>query len=133
MARQIETYECLTVWPLAATYSRLRARVGHGSGTGGGVGRGRVPSAAMRPVVLAEELLLLAYDDETGRCVFPLIALDLGMAAAILVDLVLEGRVEVVDGAVVPSDRRPTGHAVVDEILARIDAERPQPAAHWLQ
>jgi len=87
----------------------------------------------MTSVALADELLLLAYDDETGRCAVPLIALDLGMAAAVLIDLVLHSRVEVVDGAIVPTDLRPTGHPVVDEILVRIGAERPQPAAFWLQ
>jgi hypothetical protein len=87
----------------------------------------------MTSVALADELLLLAYDDETGRCAVPLIALDLGMAAAVLVDLVLHGRVAVVDGAVIAKDLSPTGHAVVDEILGRVGAERPQPAAFWLQ
>jgi len=44
----------------------------------------------MTSVALADELLLLAYNDETGRCTVPLIALDLGMAAAVLIDLVLQ-------------------------------------------
>lgn len=87
----------------------------------------------MTSVALADELLLLAYDDVTGRCSVPPIALDLGMAAAILVDLVLHGRVEVIDGAVVPLDPSPTGHGVADEVLRRIHGELPQPAAFWLQ
>ena len=88
---------------------------------------------AMTSVALADELLLLAYDDETGRCAVPLIALDLGMAAAVLIDLVLHGRVGVAGGAIVPVDATPTGHWVVDEVLARVSAEPPQPAAFWLQ
>ena len=40
----------------------------------------------MTGVALAEELLLLAYDDETGRATMPRISLDLGMAAAVLVE-----------------------------------------------
>jgi Golgi phosphoprotein 3 (GPP34) len=87
----------------------------------------------MTSVALADELLLLAYDDETGRCAVSVIALDLGMAAAVLVDLVLHGRIEVTNRAVLPVDPSPTGHAVVDEILGRICAEQPQPAARWLQ
>ena len=87
----------------------------------------------MTSVALADELLLLAYNDETGRCTVPLIALDLGMAAAVLIDLVLHGRVEVVDAAIVPKDLSPTGHPVIDEVLSRIGAEPPQPAAFWLQ
>jgi hypothetical protein len=87
----------------------------------------------MTSVALADELLLLAYDDVTGRCSVPPIALDLGMAAAILVDLILHGRVEIADGAVVPIDPSPTGHGVADEVLRRIQGEQPQPAAFWLQ
>ncbi len=87
----------------------------------------------MTSVTLADELLLLAYDDVTGRCAVPPIALDLGMAAAVLVDLVLRGRVEVTDGSVVPLDPSPTGDEVSDAVLHRIHGELPQPAAFWLQ
>src|SRR5262249_50056174 len=87
----------------------------------------------MTSVALADELLLLAYDDETGRCAVSLIALDLGMAAAVLIDLVLHGRIEVANGAVIPVNPHPTGHDVADEVLSRISAEQPQPAAFWLQ
>jgi hypothetical protein len=87
----------------------------------------------MTSVALADELLLLAYDDETGRCTVPLIALDLGMAAAVLVDLVLHGRVEVTNRAVLPVNPSPTGHDVDDEILSRLCGEQPQPVAFWLQ
>jgi sugar phosphate isomerase/epimerase len=41
----------------------------------------------MGSVALAEELLLLAYDDESGRATGSQIGLDLGMAAAVLVEL----------------------------------------------
>jgi plasmid stability protein len=87
----------------------------------------------MTSVALADELLLLAYDDQTGRCSVSLIALDLGMAAAVLLDLVLRGRVEVADRMLVPVNPSPTGHETNDEVLHRICAERPQPAAFWLQ
>jgi hypothetical protein len=87
----------------------------------------------MTSVALADELLLLAYDDVTGRSSVPPIALDLGMAAAILVDLVLHRRVEIADGTVVPIDPRPTGHGVADDVLRKIQGELPLPAAFWLQ
>jgi hypothetical protein len=87
----------------------------------------------MTSVALADELLLLAYDDETGRCAVPRIALDLGMATAVLVDLVLHGRVQVTNRAIFPVNPSPTGHDVNDEILSRICGEQPQPAAFWLQ
>ena len=52
----------------------------------------------MTSIALAEELLLLAYDDQTGKATGSRIGLDLGMAAAVLVDLALAGRVAYVDG-----------------------------------
>jgi plasmid stability protein len=87
----------------------------------------------MTSVALADELLLLAYDDQTGRCSVSLIALDLGMAAAVLLDLILHGRVEVANRMLVPVNPSPTGHETNDEVLQRIWAEHPQPAAFWLQ
>jgi hypothetical protein len=87
----------------------------------------------MTAVGLAAELLLLAYDDESGRSTVPQVALDLGIAAAALVDLVVRGRIEVRDGLVVVRDPAPTGDSVADALLARIDAEAPHSAASWLQ
>jgi Golgi phosphoprotein 3 (GPP34) len=87
----------------------------------------------MTSVALADELLLLAYDDETGRSTVPHIALDLGMAAAVLVDLVLHGRVEVTNRTVRTINPSPTGHDTADKILARIAGEEPMSVASWLQ
>lgn len=87
----------------------------------------------MTSVAFADELLLLAYDDETGRCTTSQIALDLGMAAAVLVDLALHGRIEVINRNIVPVDPRPTGHPVADRILTRMAGEEPHSVASWLQ
>jgi hypothetical protein len=87
----------------------------------------------MTTVALADELLLLAYDDETGRPSVSRIALDLGMAAAVLIDLVLRGRLAVDDGVVRVADPSPTGDPIADEVLTRIGADSPHPAASWLQ
>ncbi len=87
----------------------------------------------MTSVALADELLLLAYDDETGRSTVSHIALDLGMAAAVLVDLVLHGRVEVTDRAIRVIDTSPTGHDTADKVLSRIAGEEPHSVASWLQ
>ncbi|MEV4758041.1 GPP34 family phosphoprotein [Micromonospora sp. NPDC049559] len=87
----------------------------------------------MTGVALAEELLLLAYDDESGRATGSRIGLDLGMAAAVLVELALADRLAYVDGSLEAIDRTPTGVPVADEVLARIAADTPQPAASWVQ
>jgi hypothetical protein len=87
----------------------------------------------MTHVALADELLLLGYDDETGRTTTSQIALDLGMVAAILVELALRGRLAIVDNAVAVRDATPTGDPVADDILARVGADTPHSAASWVQ
>src|SRR5215207_3542313 len=87
----------------------------------------------MGSVALAEELLLLAYDDESGRATGSQIGLDLGMAAAVLVELALAGRVVYVDGTIMVRDATPTGKPILDELLARVAADTPHTPASWVQ
>jgi hypothetical protein len=87
----------------------------------------------MTSVALAEELLLLAYDDESGKATGSRIGLDLGMAAGVLVDLALAGRIAYSDGSIVVTDPTPTGQPIADEVLARIVADTPHTPASWLQ
>jgi hypothetical protein len=87
----------------------------------------------MGSVALAEELLLLAYDDESGRATGSQIGLDLGMAAAVLVELALAGRVAYADGTILVRDATPTGVPIIDEVLARVAADTPHTPASWVQ
>ncbi|WP_410809888.1 GOLPH3/VPS74 family protein [Micromonospora sp. 067-2] len=87
----------------------------------------------MTGVALAEELLLLAYDDSTGKATMPRISLDLGMAAAVLVELALAGRIAYGDGSLTVVDPTPTGEPVTDEVLGRIAADTPHTPASWVQ
>jgi hypothetical protein len=87
----------------------------------------------MGSVALAEELLLLAYDDDSGRATGSQIGLDLGMAAAVLIELALAGRVVYVDRTIMVRDARPTGVAIIDEVLARVAADTPHTPQSWLQ
>lgn len=87
----------------------------------------------MTAVALAEELLLLAYDDKSGKATGSRIALDLGMAAAVMVDLALAGRVAFSDGSIVATDPTPTGEPIADEVLARMAADTPHTPASWVQ
>ncbi|KOX05701.1 GOLPH3/VPS74 family protein [Micromonospora profundi] len=87
----------------------------------------------MTGVALAEELLLLAYDDTTGKATMPRISLDLGMAAAVLIELALAGRLAYADGALTVVDPTPTGEPVTDEVLGRIAADTPHTPASWVQ
>jgi hypothetical protein len=87
----------------------------------------------MTGVGLAEELLLLGYDDKSGKATGSRIGLDLGMAAAVLVDLALAGRVAFSDGSIVATDPTPTGDPIADDVLARIVADTPHTPASWVQ
>jgi hypothetical protein len=87
----------------------------------------------MSSVALAEELLLLALDDETGKASGSRIGLDLGMAAAVLVELALAGRIVYVDRTIMVRDAKPTGVAIIDEVLARLVVESPNTPASWVQ
>jgi hypothetical protein len=87
----------------------------------------------MTSIALAEELLLLAYDDQTGKATGSRIGLDLGMAAAVLVDLALAGRIAFVGGNLAAIDPTPTGDPIADEVLARVVADGPHTPAQWLQ
>lgn len=77
-------------------------------------------------MLLAEDLLLLLTDDETGKSVVGNPGLDLGLAGANLLDLALRGRVDVAGegesvkrGRIVVRDRTPTGEPLLDEALRR--------------
>jgi hypothetical protein len=87
----------------------------------------------MTGVALAEELLLLAYDDETGKATGSRIGLDLGMAAAVLVELALAGRIAYSDGMIVVGNPAPTGEPIADEVLGRIAADTPHSPSSWVQ
>lgn len=87
----------------------------------------------MTGVALAEELLLLAYDDTTGKATMPRISLDLGMAAAVLVELALAGRIAYADGSLTVIDPTPTSEPFSDDVLSRIAADTPHTPASWVQ
>ncbi len=87
----------------------------------------------MTSVPIAEELLLLAYDNESGKATGSRIGLDLGMAAAVLVELALAGRIAYADGNIVVVDTTPTGVPVADEVLAKIESNVPHTPASWVQ
>ncbi|HEU4427102.1 MAG TPA: GPP34 family phosphoprotein [Pilimelia sp.] len=87
----------------------------------------------MTTVALAEELLLLAYDDETGKAIGSRIGLDLGMAAALLVELALAHRLALADGAIVVVNPKPIGDPIADDVLAKVAGDTPHTPASWVQ
>ncbi|GAA4458471.1 hypothetical protein GCM10023170_056360 [Phytohabitans houttuyneae] len=93
----------------------------------------RLAFRAMSSVALPEELLLLAYDNESGKAIGSRIGLDLGMAAAVLVELALAGRIAYSDGTIIAVNDKPTGEAIADDVLSRIAADTPHTPASWVQ
>jgi len=92
-----------------------------------------VACRAMTSVALAEELLLLAYDDETGKASGSQIGLDLGMAAAVLIELALARRIAMDGDLIVARDPTPIGEPIADAVLERLATDTPHTAASWVQ
>lgn len=86
-------------------------------------------------LTLAEELLLIALDDETGSLInLPPFWLDTALAASILMELCLVGRLDTDPERVVVLDATPTGSPILDEVLALIVADRgTQPSGQWIR
>ncbi|WP_323095336.1 GOLPH3/VPS74 family protein [Intrasporangium sp. YIM S08009] len=89
-------------------------------------------------MLIAEDLLLLLTDDDTGRLVASGTLTDIALGGALLVELALAHRVEVEGTAgrhrhdrLVVRDRTPTGDDVLDAALATVSREegkKPQSA-----
>ncbi len=83
---------------------------------------------------LAEELLLLALEDESGKVSSSASnSLDSGIAGAAVMELVLRGKLGMEDGKLVVEDASPTGDSQLDELLGQIeDSRKPRGAEHWV-
>ncbi|EHR60348.1 GOLPH3/VPS74 family protein [Saccharomonospora cyanea] len=78
-------------------------------------------------MLIAEDLLLLAYDDEAGKPVGMVSHLEYALAGALLVELALLERVDVTTeadegkpGRIVVRDSTPTGRGPLDDALERV-------------
>jgi hypothetical protein len=81
---------------------------------------------------MAQELLLIAYDDATGRAKpGGSVELDCGVAGAVLQELSLAGRIGLVDGRVTVLDPTPVGDPETDAALARIAGEEKGRKPDW--
>lgn len=90
------------------------------------------PYHLIMTISLAEELVLLAYNDD-GAPQGTSMWMDYGIAGAHLVELALAERIEVRDGKVTVVDTTPTGSAPVDAALATIAAAaRERKPQDWI-
>jgi len=84
-----------------------------------------------RVLTSAETLILLSLDEERGALRGGAF-LSYGAAAALLVDLILAGRIAVSATAVEVIDASPTGSALEDELLARLARGKVRQPDHWI-
>lgn len=90
----------------------------------------------MRFVLLAEDLLLLLTDDDTGKLAAPSTEVDVALGGALLVELTLMWRVDIAGsdervrrGRLVVRDPNPTGDGLLDEALTIVgqkEGKKPQ-------
>ena len=83
---------------------------------------------------IAEEVLLLSVDDETGIFLYgPDVHIELALSGAVLMDLALLDRIDTDPERLFVVDTAPTGDEILDEVLARIAAsETERPTERWL-
>ncbi|MFE6697507.1 GPP34 family phosphoprotein [Streptomyces sp. NPDC057718] len=87
-------------------------------------------------VTLAEEIMLLSLDDESGA-VRERQACQSAVAGGVVLDLVLAGRVSVDQGRITVVDTAPTGDRLLDDRLRMIDIwvagkRKPPKVTEWL-
>ena len=83
---------------------------------------------------LAEDLLLLALDDENGAVSWQHAnALPYGLGGALLMDLALQKRIDSLDTKIVCINSSPTGDESLDRALDTIcGADKPRDARYWV-
>jgi hypothetical protein len=85
-------------------------------------------------VTLAEDMFLLASHDATGRPRIATGSLDLGLGGALLLDLVLRGRLAIVEDRVTVVDRTATGDPLLDAALRSVaDGTRSREPGYWVR
>ena len=88
----------------------------------------------MRALPLADELFLIGHNEYSGKCLANTDAVDLGLAGAVLGELLLSDRIAVVDGRVLVRDPRPYQDRVTDAALAELLRQREaHPPRAWVE
>ena len=83
--------------------------------------------------LLADDLYLMAHDDRTGRPLLQPRAIGLGLAGALLADLVLAGHIEAEPDGIAIADRSAPQDALAGWVLGLLLSEPGQhPARDWL-
>jgi Golgi phosphoprotein 3 (GPP34) len=82
--------------------------------------------------LLADEFFLLAHDDVSGKPRLHPRVMGIGLASALLGELVMFGRVRIKGADLVVVDGRPVDDELTDRVLVAIAGRRPRPVSTWL-
>jgi hypothetical protein len=82
--------------------------------------------------LLADEFFLLAHDDVSGKPRLHPRVMGIGLASALLGELVMFGRVRIQGADLVVVDSRPVDDELTGRVLAAIAGQRPRPVSTWL-
>ena len=83
--------------------------------------------------MLADQYFLIAHEDRTGRSRLHPRATGLGLAGALIGELILEGRIGIADGDLIILDRHPPTDALAHDILDLLIAQsRHRDVRTWL-
>lgn len=90
--------------------------------------------STLTSLTLAEELLLVALDDERGTLLpLPPFSMEVASAAALVMDLALLGRIDTDEQALTVLSTAPTGNVLLDEVLAQLSAvTTTRTTADWM-
>ncbi|MCC5580391.1 GPP34 family phosphoprotein [Microtetraspora sp. AC03309] len=80
---------------------------------------------------IAEEVLLLAYREDTGKPQIGSVELDAAVAGAVLAELAVNGRIDLDGTKVVAKDATPLGDDELDAALARIAGDTRERKPEW--
>ncbi|NOY22711.1 MAG: GPP34 family phosphoprotein [Acidobacteria bacterium] len=86
-------------------------------------------------LTLSEQLLLLALKDEKGTVVSKAgMAVDFGLAGALLLELTMDERIDIRDGKLVVQNATPSGDPLHDEVLTILAAKagKLKPMKYWV-
>jgi Golgi phosphoprotein 3 len=84
-------------------------------------------------LTIYEELLLIAIDDDKGNITTSADGrIEFGLAGALLAELALQGKLQLVKKKLSLLDSNPTGDEILDELLTKISEERPRKAPSWI-
>jgi hypothetical protein len=90
--------------------------------------------AAAAPRSLSDEYWMLSHHDFDGKILVDSEVLETGLAGAVLAELLLAGRLDILDKRVTVRDNRPTGHPLLDLVVAMVGHSPSQLSAlKWVQ